>query len=249
MKSSLQFLFILIVSLTLSINAEGQSEKCSGSYTSSVMGEAEVLVVPDEVILTLGVQTGDKVLKTAKSLNDEAVKKALAVAIAAGIPREHIQTDYINIRPMYRDYELFGQFLGYSVRKTISIKLKELAKFENLLTDLLEAGITHVHGIDFRTTELRKHRDDARARAIKAAKDKANALTNAAGRSVCKINSIGEASYGYWNPYNSYWGDYRRHATQNSSQVPGNVLSNTESTTEMGQISIKATVHMTFSID
>jgi uncharacterized protein len=250
MRSSLQSLFILGIFLGLSINVQAQSETCSGNNTISVSGEAEVLVVPDEVILTLGVQTGDKVLRTAKSLNDEIVKKALAITRSAGISPQYTQTGYINIRPVYRDYELFGQFLGYSVRKVITIRLKEIAIFENLLTDLLEAGITHVHGIEFRTSELRVHRDTARRKAINAAKDKARALTREAGRTLCKINSIGEPSYGYWNPYDYYWGEGSRRAmSQNSTQVPGEFLSKPDSNTEMGQISVRATIHMSFSIE
>jgi len=37
-----------------------------GSNSISVNGEAEVRVVPDEVILTLGVETFDKVLKASR---------------------------------------------------------------------------------------------------------------------------------------------------------------------------------------
>src|SRR2546426_10660912 len=65
--------------------------------TISVSGNAEVRVVPDEVILILGVETSDMDLMKAKSLNDERVKRLLALATQFEIKPEHVQTDYINI--------------------------------------------------------------------------------------------------------------------------------------------------------
>ena len=64
-------------------------------------------------------------------------------------------------------------------------------KFEDLLSDALEAGVTHVQGIEFRTTELRKHRDRARSLALKAAQEKAELLADGAGRKIGKAISIG----------------------------------------------------------
>ena len=46
----------------------------------TVTGEAVVNVVPDEVVLTLGVESSDKQLRRAKSLNDDRVKQVLAAA-------------------------------------------------------------------------------------------------------------------------------------------------------------------------
>jgi len=68
----------------------------------------------------------------------------------------------MNIAPRYKDYWRKDEFIGYFVRKNISITLKDVSKFEQLLSNVLQAGVNYVHGIDFRTTELRKHRDEAR---------------------------------------------------------------------------------------
>ena len=57
------------------------------------------------------------------------------------------------------------------------ITLGDVSRFEDLLSDTLLAGANHVHNVEFRTTELRQHRDAARALAIQAAREKAEALT------------------------------------------------------------------------
>src|SRR5438105_1321329 len=108
--------------------------------TISVTGDAEVRVVPDEVILILGVETSDKDLMTAKRENDERIKKLLAVTARYEIKPEHVQTDYINIEPRYTDSYAQREFIGFFVRKTIIITLKDTSKFEDVLTESLQEG-------------------------------------------------------------------------------------------------------------
>ena len=92
--------------------------------TISTSGEADVKVVPDEVTLTLGVETSDKDLEIAKSQNDASVKKILAVAKDAGIDPRQLKTDYLSLEPRYESRNNERLFLGYWVRKTLTITLQ-----------------------------------------------------------------------------------------------------------------------------
>ena len=110
------------------------------------------------------------------------MKKAAA---SRGVPvPEHLKTDYLNIEPRYRDEHRATGFIGYFVRRTLVITVRDVGTFETLLSDVLQAGATHVHDIEFHTTELRRHRDAAREMAIKAAREKAerSPSTRPAGR-------------------------------------------------------------------
>lgn len=253
MNLKFQWMFLVFALFTLSIPARAQFIANSGTNSISVNGEAEIRVVPDEVMLTLGVETFDKILKPAKSLNDERVKKTISVAKGYGVPAEHIQTDYIGIEPRYRHSDVTLDLLGYVVRKTMVIRLKDISRFEDLLSDALEAGVTHVHGIEFRTTELRKHRDQARTLAMKAALEKAELLAREAGRKVGKTLSIGEASFGYWSSYGSWWGNRYGHmsqnVSQNASQNFGGASMSNDTTLAPGQIAIRASVHANFLLE
>jgi uncharacterized protein YggE len=250
MNQKFQWMFFFFALFLLSIPARAQFGVGQGTNSISVNGEAEIRVVPDEVILTLGVETFDKVLKTSKSLNDERVKKTISMAQSRGTPSEYIQTDYIGIEPRYRHSDITEELLGYVVRKTIVIRLKDISRFEDLLSDALEAGVTHVQGIEFRTTELRRHRDRARSLALKAAQEKAELLANGAGRKVGKALSIGEASFGYWSSYGSWWGPrYGGGMSQNVSQNFGGASMNSDSSLAPGHISIRVTVGATFALE
>ena len=216
----------------------------------TVTGEAVVNVVPDEVVLTLGVESSDKQLRRAKSLNDERVKQVLAAAEKLGIPAKDIQTDHISIEPRYRDSYEQRDFIGYFVRQTIVITLKDVSQFENLLTDVLDAGANYVHGIQFRTTELRKHKDAARALAIKAAREKAVALAQELDQKVGKPYAIREDQEGWGSGYNSWWGSAGGLGmTQNVVQNAGNAGMEMDGALAPGQIGVTARVTVSFELE
>jgi len=214
----------------------------------TVNGHAEVRVIPDEVIVSLGVQTFDPELSKAKAENDSRVTAVLAAAEALDIPREHIRTEHVDLRPVYRDYhETTSDFLHYRVRKTLVITLRDIDKFEALLSAALEAGATHVHSVDFRTTELRKHRDHARALAIVAAREKAEALAKELGVSIGDVHTIREDYARWWSGYGSWWGGRGGGGmTQNVVQVAGAQGGDAEGPTVPGQIAVDARVTASF---
>ncbi|MEW5692254.1 MAG: SIMPL domain-containing protein [Candidatus Hydrogenedentota bacterium] len=216
----------------------------------TVTGDAEVRIVPDEVILTLGVETWNKDLGVAKSQNDECVKKVQAVAKKYKIEPKHIQTDYISIEPRYEDHWEHRKFVGYFVRETIVFTLRDTSKFEDLLSSALEAGANYVHGVQFRTTELRKYRDQARALAIKAAQEKANDLAKELGQKVGKPHTIQEDRAGWWSWYNAWWGSrWSVGMAQNVIQNVAGGPSETESSIAVGQININARVTVSFELE
>lgn len=216
----------------------------------TVTGDAEVRVVPDEVILTLGVQTWDKNLQVAKRQNDAIVTRVLDLVAAHGIDPQHVQTSYIGIEPRYRNgYYEESDFIGFFVHKTVVITLRDLTKFEDLLAASLESGVNYVHGIQFRTTELRKHRDSARALAIGAAREKAVALAGELGQTIGDPQSIREEQSGWWSSYNAWWGSrWGSGMAQNVIQEAGAGAIAGEGSVAPGQISVKACVSATFEL-
>jgi uncharacterized protein YggE len=70
--------------------------------TISTSGDAVVNVVPDEVVLGLGVETFASKLEDAKKANDERAAKLVAVIKAAGVEEKHIQTTTIQLEIRYR---------------------------------------------------------------------------------------------------------------------------------------------------
>jgi uncharacterized protein len=240
---------VVLVVLAARINAAPVAQEPTSRQVSAT-GEAEVRVVPDEVVLTLGIETHDNQLAVAKSQNDAIVKRVLALATEFGIAPEHVQTDYIGIEPRYANgcYELCDP-IGFSVHKSVVITLGDLGRFEDLLTSVLDAGVNYVQGIEFRTTELRKYRDEARALAIRAAQEKAAALAGELGQKAGKPQTIQEQQSSWWSGYGAWWGSRWGGAmTQNTTQEYQGASLGVDSSVAPGQISIRASVAVSFEL-
>ncbi len=225
--------------------ATGQEE---GRIT--VTGEADVRVVPDEVVLTLGVETDDLDLQAAKAENDERMAAVIGAAKEAGLPDNLIRTDYLGIEPRY-DYDGRERiFLGYWVRRSVSLTLREIDAFEDLLSSVLAVGANYVHGIQFRTTELRTHRDRARSLALAAARKKAEKMAGELGHSVGHTVLMREDRSGWWSSYGGWWGGGRgAYLSQNVMQNPGGGGPPAQGVLAPGQISVTAHVTVTFQLD
>lgn len=121
----------------------------------SVTGTAEVNVAPDEAVLSLGVESRDKDLSVAKTQHDSRVKKLLAEARNAGVEEKNIQTSALQMQPEYSE-EKIPKFLAYEVSQTIQVTLKDLSKYENLITKVLESGVNRIDSVEFLVAEPRK---------------------------------------------------------------------------------------------
>jgi uncharacterized protein YggE len=235
----------LAVLVILVPEAQAQEER-----RITVTGEADVRVVPDEVVLTLGVETDDLDLAAAKAENDARMSRVVAAAEEAGLPDNLIRTDYLGIEPRYRFDGPDRIFLGYWVQKSVSLTLRDIDAFENLLSAVLEAGANYVHGIQFQTTKLRSHRDRARSLALQAAREKAEAMAGELGHAVGQTVLIREDRSSWWSSYGGWWGGGRGgYMSQNVVQNAPAGGATTEGVTAPGQISVTAHVTVTFQLE
>ena len=236
MRTFSRIMCVLVVALAVSHSAIAADYPEPRLIT--VTGDADVRVAPDEVILTLGVETWDKDLNKAKSEHDQRVQKVLKIAQKFNIEDKHVQTDQISIEPRYAQQWEHRKFVGYFVRKNVVFTLRDTSKFEDILSSALEAGANYVHGVQFRTTELRKYRDEARALAIKAAKEKADALAKELGQKVGKPHMIREDQAG--------WGGAM---AQNYVFTGYEGQPQAQSTIALGQINVNARVTVSFELE
>lgn len=215
----------------------------------TVTGDAEVRVVPDEVILTLGVETFDPELQVARKENDRRVEQILALTHEYGIEGKHVQTEHVSIEPRYRDSYEKSSFTAYYCRKTVVITLKDLSKFEDLVAAVLETGATHVHGIQFRTSELRAHKDEARSLAVQAAQEKASDMAAVLDQEIGLPHAVREEETGWWSWYGSWWGSiWGGGMTQNVVQNVGGESLQPDATLAPGQIAVRARVSVSFEL-
>jgi uncharacterized protein len=173
---------ILVLASPCSSMAQ-QTEIVDSHPTITVDGEAAINVKPDQIVISLGIETRDLEITAAKQKNNEILKKALTEIRGMGIPEREIQTDHISIsvERRYRNDLARDELFGYLVQNSLLVTLNEANKVEELILKALQAGVNTIHGINFQTTELRKYRDQARELALKAAREKAEAMAAVLG--------------------------------------------------------------------
>jgi uncharacterized protein YggE len=111
---------------------------------------------------------------------------------------------------------------------------------------VLKNGANQLMGFEYRTSELRKHRDEARKMAIKACREKADALAEELGCKVGAPRTINETSYGYYG--NAYrWGG-NNYMMQNSMQAAAGGGGDGGESMPLGQIGVHATLTVSFDL-
>jgi len=215
--------------------------------TIHVTGDAEIKVAPDQVIISLGVEVHSKVLAEARRENDKRVRAVRAAGAHLGVEEKDIQTDFIQLGMEYENDGVTPRY--YYTRKSIVLTLRDVARMEEVIAAAVDAGATHIHGVEFETTKLREHRDRARALAVQAAAEKARDMAAAAGLKVIGGPvSISSASYGSRSWYGNGWNIPRGMMAQNVFMEANSGPAPAAATIALGRISVTAAVSMQFRI-
>jgi uncharacterized protein YggE len=224
---------------------------CDSSRTVQVTGSALINITPDRALIQLGVQSNGATPDAVQSANSIAIQKVIKALRAQGVEAKDIATDLYVIEPVYESYNSL-YIKGYRINNVVAVTLRDVKKTSNILAAALKAGANQVINVEFYTSELRKYRDQARELAMKAAKEKAQALANAAGAEAGCVLNINENS---WSYYNGWWWWYGRNQ---QSMMTQNVVQNAapsggsggagDEPISLGQISIKAEISATFGL-
>ncbi|MCX2740866.1 SIMPL domain-containing protein [Pontibacter anaerobius] len=162
----------------------------------SVNGTGEVRVQPNEVVVNLGVETRGKSLDEARKETDKKAAAIISYLKKQGVDAKHIQTSYVTLRPVYSSGE-YGRTSPdfYLAQKSMTVIIKKLNKFDELLSGLYEVGANHVDGVQFQVSnsEIEKYKAEARKKAVANAKEKATQLTSELGAKLGRVYAISES--------------------------------------------------------
>jgi len=248
------FLSVIIIlhnTIAFSIFAN-EKKSMSEKQIFSVSADAIVKVAPDKVVLNIGAETIGSKLNDIKETNFNIIKNTISILKKNGIADKHIATDYVNIDTWYEDkfYSERHKNIRFTVRQSLSVIIIDISKYDKILTDVINAGINQVHSIEFQTSELKKHRYEARSLAIEAAKEKAEFLAQKSGIKLGNIINLEE----YTNDY-SYYRNDRRMMSQSQFMSQSNFMiedventSNDLETLAPGMISIKSNVKLYYNV-
>ncbi len=126
------------------------------------------------------------------------------------------------------------------MRRAFTVTLKNPKLLENTVTSALANGANRIMGLEFRTTELRRFRDQARRQAVAAAREKAGLLAGEMSIAVGRPVSINEGYSGSTNGSRWWgWNSGGANFVQNVVQAGGEAGPD-GTTIPLGQIGVSA---------
>lgn len=250
---------IFLMVCLLAFAAVGYAQEIDKMPSVTVTGTSIVMIAPDEVVFSLDFTKTDKDLQIARKQNDESVAKMLELARKFGINPNDVKTDNISVEMKYtsirdpkkrifdEDGDEIGTkiFKGYEVSKSVTVRLKEIKRFEEFFAEILKTGITEVDSVRFETSKLRENKDKARDMAMKAAREKAAALAGAINQTIGKAIKITEI-----NVSNVDYSGLNSNSTVAANFVSGSTsVSESLATFAPGAIKVEAQVTVTFLLN
>jgi hypothetical protein len=185
---------LLALALPLGLPAAGQEKPPS---TLTVVGEGLAAARPDMATISIGVVTQARVAKDALAQNSRATADVIAAAKEAGIAARDLQTTRISVQPQYAQpapgSREAPRIVGFEVRNSLSIRVRELDKLGALLDRLVVSGANQIGSIALSVAEPRPLLDQARAAAAKDAVRKAELYAEAAGVRIARLIALEEA--------------------------------------------------------
>jgi hypothetical protein len=150
--------------------------------TLRASGEGRVTVKPDVARVTTGVQATGKNLASTTADAAARVRRILDELARLGIAEKDLQTTRhdVQVERPWQDGKP-GPITGYTVSDEIRVTVRDLAKLPQVLDRVIAVGSNVLQGLSFEKEDPSTAQAEALARAVKAARTKADAMARAAG--------------------------------------------------------------------
>lgn len=171
--------------------------------TIVVTGEGRAFAKPDIGEVTVSVLSQASTVALAQKDNVEKMNAVVKAMKDLGIKEEDLKTTNYQVNPRYQYSAGRSTIIGYEVRQSLQVKIRELDKAPQVIEKATSSGANEVGSLNFTIDDQDKVKNEAREEAINKAKAKAQNLVVSLGVSLGKIVSFSE-NYGA-TPYPVYY--------------------------------------------
>lgn len=230
-------MIVVIFFFLASINEKAGA---NDSDVISVTGIGEVYVTPDIGLVDMSVLAKNNDVSVATSESSKKMNAIIEYLKGNGVEEKDIKTTSFNIYPVYAWEEKTGRrnLDGYEVSQTVEVKIRDLSKVGDIISNATELGANNVSSLSFTVDDDEKVKEDAKELAIKDAREKAKNLEKSLGVRLVKIVNFSEGTY----PTYSYDSHYK------TAAGGAEMLSSVAPTIQTGQNKITSTVTITYSV-
>jgi uncharacterized protein YggE len=157
-----------------------------------VNGYGYIDQIPDKLSIHFDISATADSFAKAKQEVDIIVAKAISAARKNGIKKEHVNASKINAYPQYEWKNQQRKYTGEQVSRQVKLTLTNAKRYNDLVDDLLSAGITRLQPVQLDFSQLETLKSKALLLALDNAKKKANTMASHLGTSVKQVFRISE---------------------------------------------------------
>lgn len=209
----------------------------AGDQVIRVSSQEEVKVAPDiaEIVYSVYSQASDT--QTCQTQNETDLKNVLAVLKQQGVADTSVQTSAFGMNPIY-DWNSGKTITGYEMTTQVTVSGISMENVGKILSASVNAGINSIQSVTYKSSKYDETYQAALAKAIDAAKVKAQAMAQAGGCKLGRIVNIEENGSDPTPRYTAYKaaGGANEAASSDMQAMPG-------------EISIEASVNVAFAIE
>jgi uncharacterized protein len=154
----------------------------------TVSGVGKIESVPNEAQMSFGVETRGETARAAIAANADAARRVINALRQAGA--RELATQYVSVYPVSGDA---GTITGYSASNSVSA-VSDVDDAAALIDAAAGAGANQISGPGLSSRNAEELYRQALAEAVEQARERAQVLAKASGRSVGEISAIVEGS-------------------------------------------------------
>ena len=206
--------------------------------TLAVTGTAEIDTTPDEFVIAVGFDNFAADAVKAKADNDGVMRALVDVPRRFDVDPRGVRTESFSLTPRLEGPWESRRIVGFEARKTLVVTLHDDKQVEPVLAALFAGGANRLDGVTFRSTRMLEQRKEARARAVAAAREKAEAMAAGLGQKLghpLEMKEVGEPGP---------WGLTPQSNEAFSNETRGGL----REAMAVGRIRVAATVTVTFEL-
>jgi uncharacterized protein YggE len=163
----------------------------------AVVGEGKVDVVPDTAYVDVGITINNaSTVEEARNKVDTVNTLLIAEVKKLGLDPKEIKTTNYSVYPQYTYEGNTNRITGYDGHATITVKTKKTELVPLIIEEATQAGANQINNTRFVVDNPAIYREEARAKAIKNAKDQAEKIAKSLGIKLGKVTNVVESISG-----------------------------------------------------
>ncbi|MFA5396415.1 MAG: SIMPL domain-containing protein [Methanomicrobiales archaeon] len=234
--------FTLCLLMVCCLVIPGAAAEVKDIPSITVSGTGSVTTTPDEVIISVGVQTTHTNPVTAQQENAQKTAKVISDLKKLGIESEKIQTSgyYMYSQTPGDDSPFRGKKEVYVVSNTVTVTYNDVSRAGEIIDTAVMSGANNVNSVRFTISDEKAQslRAKALVAAVAQARGDADTLAGALGVTITGVQDV--TTYGSSTPM--------AYADSNAYVGGGAVKSYAPTPIEAGTLDVTATVNIVYAI-